>query len=80
MSKKIINPGSQTDRIVVFQEATIRRVWHENEWWFSVTDVCAVLTGSPDAGAYWRKLKQRLNAEGGEAVTFCHGLRLEAPG
>lgn len=79
MNKKLAKPDTGTDRIVVFRETAIRRVWHESEWWFSVTDVCAVLTGSPDAGAYWRKLKQRLNAEGSEAVTFCHGLKLDAP-
>jgi hypothetical protein len=44
-------------RVILFQEQAIRRSWHENEWWFSVVDVCAVLTGSADAGAYWRKLK-----------------------
>ena len=65
-------------RVILFQEQAIRRSWHENEWWFSVVDVCAVLTGSVDAGAYWRKLKQRLVAEGGQAVTFCHGLKLTA--
>ena len=67
------------NHIAVFQEASIRRVWHNEEWWFSVADVCAVLTGSPDAGAYWRKLKQRLNAESSQPVTFCHGLKLLAP-
>lgn len=67
------------ERIAVFQEQAIRRAWHSNEWWFSVSDVCAVLTNSPDAGAYWRKLKQRLAAEGSEVVTFCHGLKLTAP-
>lgn len=36
------------------------------------------LTDSPDAGAYWRKLKQRLKKEGSEVVTNCHGLKLEA--
>ncbi|MEA2088439.1 MAG: Bro-N domain-containing protein [Patescibacteria group bacterium] len=41
-------------------------------------DVCSVLTGSADSGAYWRKLKQRLKEEGSEVVTFCHGLKLEA--
>ena len=66
-------------RIVVFQERAIRRVWHQNEWWFSVVDVCQVLSDSVDAGAYWRKLKQRLGAEGSEVVTFCHGLKLQAP-
>ena len=41
-------------------------------------DVCAVLTGSKDSQAYWRKLKQRLKAEGNETVTNCHGLKMQA--
>jgi prophage antirepressor-like protein len=65
-------------RVILFQEQAIRRSWNENEWWFSVVDVCAVLTGSVDPGAYWRKLKQRLVAESGQPVTFCHGLKLTA--
>jgi hypothetical protein len=76
--KKITTQNDPAHHIAVFQETTIRRVWHNEEWWFSVVDVCATLTGSPDAGAYWRKLKQRLNAEGGQPVTFCHGLKLTA--
>ncbi len=64
--------------LAVFKGRQIRRTLHKNEWWFSVVDVCAVLTESTDAGAYWRKLKQRLNEEGGEVVTFCHGLKLPA--
>ncbi|PIZ17817.1 phage antirepressor protein [Candidatus Desantisbacteria bacterium CG_4_10_14_0_8_um_filter_48_22] len=64
--------------LAVFKERQIRRTLHNNEWWFSVVDVCAVLTESADAGAYWRKLKQRLNEEGSEVVTFCHGLKLPA--
>jgi hypothetical protein len=57
----------------------IRKTLHKNEWWFSIVDVCDALTGSADAGAYWRKLKQRLREEGSEVVTFCHGLKLAAP-
>jgi hypothetical protein len=76
---KIAKTTEPANRIAVFQETAIRRTWHSEEWWFSVVDVCGVLTDSPDAGAYWRKLKQRLSAEGSEAVTFCHGLKLEAP-
>ncbi len=64
--------------IAIFKDKTIRRVWHNNEWWFSVIDVCAALTDSPDASAYWRKLKQRLIAESNQPVTFCHGLKLPA--
>ena len=40
MSKKI-QPSEPANHIAVFQEKTIRRVWHENAWWFSVVDVCA---------------------------------------
>ncbi len=74
-----IEVAEPANHIAVFQETAIRRVWHNEEWWFSVVDVCAILTKSPDAGAYWRKLKQRLNAEGSQPVTFCHGLKLLAP-
>jgi DNA-damage-inducible protein D len=66
-------------KIAVFKGKGIRKVIHNNEWWFSVVDVCAVLTDSADSGAYWRKLKQRLKEEGSEVVTFCHGLKLPAP-
>ena len=65
--------------IAVFRGKEIRKTIHNDEWWFSVVDVCAILTESADPGAYWRKLKQRLKQEGSEAVTFCHGLKLMAP-
>ncbi len=65
-------------KIAVFKGKEVRKTIHNDEWWFSVVDVCEVLTESPDAGAYWRKLKQRLKAEGSQVVTFCHGLKLEA--
>jgi len=69
---------SKETAIVLFKEKTIRRTWYKDEWWFSVVDICYALTDSNDAGAYWRKLKQRLTAEESEVVTFCHGLKLEA--
>jgi hypothetical protein len=65
--------------MAVFRAKEIRKAIHKDEWWFSIVDVCAVLTESTDAGAYWRKLKQRLKEEGSEVVTFCHGLKLLAP-
>lgn len=65
--------------MAVFKGKEIRKIIHNNEWWFSIVDVCAVLTESTDAGAYWRKLKQRLREEGSEVVTLCHGLKLLAP-
>lgn len=48
------------------------------EMFFSIVDVCAVLTESKNPTAYWRKLKQRLKQEGNETVTNCHGLKLRA--
>ena len=69
---------SKNTKIALFKGKTIRRTLHQNEWWFSVVDVVAALIDSPDAGAYWRKLKQRLGEEGSEVVTFCHGLKLPA--
>src|SRR5260221_14345748 len=65
-------------RIAIFKNKEIRKVIYKNEWWFSVVDICLVLTDSLDAGAYWRKLKQRLIEEDSQVVTFCHGLKLEA--
>ena len=73
---KIQNPKHH---IALFKGKKIRRTIFNKDWWFSIVDVVEILTNSPDAGAYWRKLKQRLNEEGSEVVTFCHGLKLEAP-
>jgi len=70
--------SAEITKIAVFKGRNIRRVLVNDEWWFSVVDICAVLTDSPDSGAYWRKLKQRLKEEGSEVVTFCHDLKLEA--
>ena len=78
MSQEIAKQDISAEHLIVFQEKAIRRLWNNQEWWFSVIDVCGVLTDSPDAGAYWRKLKQRLVTESSEVVTFCHGLKLEA--
>ena len=67
------------NKLVVFQDKKIRRLLVDDEWFFSVVDVVAALTDSLDPSAYWRKLKQRLTAEGSQVVTFCHGLKLQAP-
>ena len=70
---------NKQNKIIVFESMAIRRVWRQDEWWFSIVDVVSALTDSLDAGAYWRKLKQRLLEEGSQVVTNCHGLKLEAP-
>lgn len=65
-------------KITLFKGKKVRKTIYKDEWWFSVVDVCFILTDSIDAGAYWRKLKQRLKEESNESVTFCHGLKLLA--
>jgi len=70
------------DTLAVFKGNKIRRIIHENEWWFSVVDVVQALTDQIDdlqARKYWNKLAQRLRDEGSELVTICHRLKLEAP-
>ena len=66
--------------IKLFEEHKVRTSWNseEEKWYFSVIDIVAILTESKDPTAYWRKLKQRLKAEGNETVTNCHGLKMVA--
>ena len=62
----------------------VRSVWDDEteEWYFSVVDVCAVLTDQIDydhAKNYWKVLKHRLIKEGFESVTNCNQLKLVSP-
>ena len=70
----------ETFAIQLFEGKNIRIVWdsEKEKYYFSVVDIVQVLTDSSDATAYWRKLKQRLKAEGNETVTNCHALKLPA--
>ena len=71
---------TQKQAIQLFEERKVRTVWDDEagKWYVSIVDVIAVLTESKDAAAYWRKLKQRLKAEGNETVTNCHALKMKA--
>ena len=68
------------NEIQLFEDQKIRVAWdaEREEWYFSIVDVVTVLTNSTDPTAYWRKLKQRLKAEGNESVTNCHALKMRA--
>jgi len=69
------------NEIQLFEDKKVRTLWDadQEKWYLSIVDVIAVLTESVDANAYWRKLKQRLKAEGNETVTNCHGLKMLSP-
>ncbi|MEK6949625.1 MAG: Bro-N domain-containing protein [Nanoarchaeota archaeon] len=68
-----------TKELAVFQGKKIRRIWHNDEWHFSVVDIVAALTDSADAKDYWYRLKQREKESSGiELSTFCRQLKLAA--
>ena len=75
---------TQKHKIQLFEEKKVRTVWddEQEEWYFSVVDVCAVLTDQPDydtARKYWNKVKERLVKEGSQLVTDCHQLKMVSP-
>ena len=71
---------AQSDKIQLFEDKRIRTAWNEEkeEWYFSIVDVVAVLTDSPNPQTYWRVLKKRLKDEGNETVTSCNALKMTA--
>ncbi len=68
-----------TGALAVFQGKNIRKTWHNDEWWFSIEDIVAVLTDSVDPGQYIKKMRSRdpdLHVNWG---TICTPLELLAP-
>lgn len=80
MSKKNTPVDTSENHLVVFQERSIRRTWHNDEWWFSVADVVFVLTESANVTDYIKKMRLRdkeLSQGWGQIVT---PLRVETEG
>ena len=74
---------TENDKLQMFENQPIRTAWDEEqeEWYFSVVDVVAVLTDQPDsrhAAKYWSVLKTRLKNEGSELTTNCSQLKMKA--
>lgn len=63
---------------MLFEGRSIRKVWFEDEWWFAVVDVVAVLTESANPQGYWRRLKQRLKEEGASIIKNLRALKVQA--
>ncbi len=75
---------TQRNQIQLFEEKKVRTVWDDEQekWYFSIVDVCGILTDQPDydlAKNYWKVLKFRLIKEGNESVTKCNQLKLVSP-
>lgn len=66
--------------IKLFEQKQIRSVWSDDEekWYFSIVDVIAVLTETPNARKYWSVLKTRLKKEGSQLATNCSQLKLQS--
>lgn len=81
MSKTLASPDFPENHLVVFQEKAIRRTWHNEEWWFSVVDVVAILSESNNPNRYWSDLKRKLAQEAGAVQPYekIVRLRLVAP-
>jgi len=66
-------------KLVVFQSKDIRRKWHEEEWFYSVVDVCGALTNSNNPRDYWYRIKKRVSdEEKAELSTICRQLKLDS--
>lgn len=68
------------NEIKIFEEKKVRTHWdaEQEEWYFSVTDVIGILTGSPNPRKYWSVLKTRLKAEGSQLATNCSQLKMQS--
>lgn len=67
------------NKLILFEGKKVRRIWHDNEWYFSVVDIIAILTESKDSNDYWYRLKKRESDSGGiELSTICRDLKLIA--
>ena len=71
---------TKKEALQLFEQKKVRTVWDDKEekWYFSIVDVCGVLTDSPNPRNYWKVLKHRLVKEGNETVTNCNQLKLQA--
>lgn len=77
MSKKTALPGKPENHLVVFQEKSIRRTWHNEAWWFSIIDVVSVLSESNNPNRYWSDLKRKLAQEAGSGQPYEKIVRLK---
>jgi ABC-type Fe3+ transport system substrate-binding protein len=66
--------------IKLFNDRQVRVHWDEEQekWYFSVVDIIAVLTDSPNPRNYWKVLKHRLSKEGNQSVTNCNQLKMQS--
>ncbi len=68
----------ENNELTPFEGKEIRKIWHDEQWYFSVIDVIEVLTDSPSPKTYWAKLKTKEKAASGQTFPFTERLKLLA--
>ena len=68
------------NEIKIFEDKKVRTLWvsEQEKWYFSIVDVIAILTESPNPRKYWSVLKTRLKAEGSQLATNCSQLKMQS--
>lgn len=66
-------------KIAVFKGTGIRKTIHNNDWWFSVTDVVEALTDSAHPRRYWSDLKRQLSEKEGYSELYAKNVQLKLP-
>lgn len=61
------------NNLASFEGDRIRKIWHNEEWYFSAIDVIGILTESSSPSHYWSMLKKRDK----QIVTVCYKLKLK---
>jgi DNA-damage-inducible protein D len=75
----------QKDKLIVFEDKKIRRIWYDNEWWFVIKDIIEAITDSKDSSQYLKKLRKRDETvnhlfKGGGQIVPPLGLEFETKG
>jgi DNA-damage-inducible protein D len=67
------------NKIMPFEGKEIRKIWHNEEWYFSIVDIITVLTDSSQPSRYWSDLKKKSEKESNQSFDFCERLKLPRP-
>ena len=66
------------EQLILFENKNVRRVWHQDRWFFSIVDVCGVLTDTERPRKYWNDLKKKLDMEGSELSEKIGQLKIKS--
>jgi hypothetical protein len=78
--EKFMPEDQKSNDLTIFEQKQVRRMWHKDEWFYSIIDVVAILTDAPRPRIYWYQMKDRIKTEGfDEAFAQIEQLKLKSP-